>query len=115
LISLLTLIALVIYTIYTGKMYSANHQAAEAAASAAGTAADSLTRSIEHFRIDERAWIEIDRIERSSVGPAFRYRLYPRNVGKTAAHAIVVNAARNMRTSITLESNADGMRRTHGL
>jgi hypothetical protein len=92
--------------------------AANAAKSAAQTAGDTLIKSIEQFRIDERAWIEIDRIERTQVssrsnefGAAFRYRLYPRNVGKTAAHSIAINAARSMQTSITLQSNAGNMER----
>jgi len=111
-VGLVTLIALAVYTVYTIKMYHANRDAAYAAKSAAETAADTLNRSIEQFRIDERAWIEIDRIERSRIGPAFRYRLYPQNVGKTAAHGVVVNAARSMQTSISLEGNADGIKRT---
>lgn len=110
---------LAVYTFYTIKMYCTNKDAAVAATRAANTASETLTKSIEQFRIDERAWIEIDRIERMQVsvkdekfGAAFRYRFYPRNVGKTEAHGIVVNAARNMQTSISLESNADGMKRT---
>jgi hypothetical protein len=112
---------LAVYTYFTIGIYTATKDAAKAATSAADTASQTLSKSIESFRIDERAWIEIDRIERTQVsvkggnfGAAFRYRLYPRNVGKTEAHGIVVNAARNMQTSISLESDADGMERTQG-
>jgi hypothetical protein len=97
----------------------AAEKGSEAAKSAAATADNSLQRSIESFRIDERAWIEIDRIDRimesarsDKFGAAFRYRLYPRNVGKTAAHDIMVRAARNVMSSIDLESNIYGMRST---
>ena len=117
-ISIFTLIALAVYTVYTIKMYSSNKEAADAATSAANTAANTLSKSIEQFRIDERAWIEIERIERTQVstgtdefGAAFRYRLYPKNVGKTEAHSIVASAARSMQGSISLEANADNMTR----
>jgi hypothetical protein len=93
-------------------------ESADVAKSAADTAANSLDKSVEQFRTDERAWVEIDRIGRSLVSPrdgkfgaAFRYRLYPRNVGKTPAHDIVLSAARNMTGDISLESNADNMKR----
>jgi hypothetical protein len=97
----------------------ATKKAADAAKVAADTATDTLRKSVEQFRIDERAWIEIERIESSTMSVevgnkiinSFRYRLYPKNVGKTAAHDVAVNAARNMQTSIRLESNADDMRR----
>jgi hypothetical protein len=62
---------------------------ANAAKSAAETAVEALDRSIEQFRIDERAWIETDRVERTLVGmrnekfgAAFRYRLYPKMLVK---------------------------------
>ncbi|HEY4363540.1 MAG TPA: hypothetical protein VGN17_21415 [Bryobacteraceae bacterium] len=110
-------VLLAIYTAFTVGMYCANKTAAEAAKSAAETASKTLTSSIEQFRTDERAWIEIDHIDRTLVhakddkfGATFRYRLFPRNVGKTAAHAIIVNAARSMRTSIGLERNSEGMK-----
>ena len=93
-------------------------RSASAAKSAAETAQAALEQSITSYRIDERAWIEIDRIDKLMVsarsgkfGAAFRYRLYPRNVGKTEARSIVVSAARSMQASIRLESNADGMKR----
>jgi hypothetical protein len=100
-------------------MYFANKKAADAAASAADTARRTLQESIESFRTDERAWMQIDRIERTLVSPregkfgaAFRYRLYPKNLGKTSAHDVTVSAARSMETSIRLESDPDGMRVT---
>ena len=67
---------------------------------------------------DERAWVEIDRIERVQVsardakfGAAFRYRLYLKNAGKTVARNISVSAARNTIGSIALENNVSYMRR----
>jgi hypothetical protein len=111
-------VLLLIYTTYTIKMYCTNKEAAEAATSAANTATQALNKSIDQFRVDERAWIEIERIEKTMVsartdkfGAAFRYRLYPKNIGKTEAHAIEVSAPRSMQSSIGLESNADNMKR----
>ena len=51
-------------------------------------------QTLESFRIDERAWIEIQPIAlptntSASVG-AFRYALYPKNVGKTSATNITI-------------------------
>lgn len=119
---ILGIIVLVVYTAYTIKIYSASKESADAAKSAAIVATKALNASIEQFRTDERAWVEIDRIERTMVSPrdnkfgaTFRYRLYPRNVGKTSAHDITVSAARNMMGDIGLESNADNMRRAQDL
>ncbi len=99
-IGLITLIVLAVYTLFTIKMYRANRDSADAATGAANTAANALDRSIEQFRMDERAWIEIEPIkpilmaETSRViGSAiYRYPIYPKNVGRTAARNIVVRA-----------------------
>jgi hypothetical protein len=90
-------VILSIYTIYTIKMYCANKESADAAKSAADTAADTLNRSIEQFRIDERAWVEFDSIRIKTIYPptpefkawSFRYELWPKNVGKTVARDVV--------------------------
>jgi hypothetical protein len=111
-LSAATLIGLAGTVYFTGRQWQSTEKAANAATSAATTATETLNKSIEQFRIDERAWIEIDRIEKITIGPVYRYRLYPKNVGKTAAHGIAVNAARGMQGSIHLESDAEGMRRT---
>ena len=95
-IGLITLIVLAVYTLFTIKMYRANRDSADAATGAANTAANALDRSIEQFRMDERAWIEIEPIkpilmaETSRViGSAiYRYPIYPKNVGRTAARNI---------------------------
>src|SRR5215472_12328321 len=43
--------------------------------------ASSLKQTAESFRTDERAWVEIDRIERENRGKgAFRYRLYAKTL-----------------------------------
>ena len=56
-----------------------------------------LRQSTEAFRVDERAWIEIDSIKLKSITPAtlkprmgasFLYELYFKNVGKTVARDI---------------------------
>ena len=120
---LLITLGLLVATLITGiaALYQAHSSSLNAAAAiqAADTASGTLTKSIEQFRVDERAWIEIERIESTMVaarsanfGAAFRYRLYPKNVGKTAAHGITVSAARGMQGSIHLGSDADGMKRT---
>src|SRR5207244_11492978 len=50
-------IILTIYTYYTAKMYSANQQAANAAESAAITAAKGLDVSRQQFRMDQRPYM----------------------------------------------------------
>jgi hypothetical protein len=80
----------------------AAEKSADAAQSVADTAADTLTRSIESFRIDERAWIEIApptpilKVPASTTygGALFTYDFFLKNVGKTAAFEIAVRAPR---------------------
>ena len=60
--------------------------------------------TVESFRIDERAWVEIQPIASS---PTFRYQIYPKNVGKTAATDIRINALRGTAlNSITMGESA---------
>lgn len=106
----LLIATIVIACIYYGQL-TEMREATEASTKASNTAAETLSNTIEQFRIDERAWIAIERVERISVGPSFRYKLYPKNLGKTAAHSIVVSAARNMQGSISIGSDAVGMSR----
>ena len=74
-----------------------------------------LGQSTESFRIDERAWIEIQPINpvlrnpaSSTFGALFTYNIYPKNVGKTAAFDIAVKATRGAPMSaLSLGDNAD--------
>jgi hypothetical protein len=86
-LSAVTLIGLGATVYFAGRQWQSTEKAANAATSAATTATETLNKGVEQFRIDERAWIEIDKIETMAIGPVYRYRLYPRNVGKTAAMA----------------------------
>jgi hypothetical protein len=87
---------------------------AKAAKSAADTATTALTASIEQFRIDERAWIEIEPIKAipfspkdEKFGATFLYNLYIRNVGKTVARDIRLRASRQgSMSSINMGSDA---------
>jgi hypothetical protein len=105
------LVVLIFYTAYTGRLVTitnrtlseltiqtaSSEKAAKAAKRAADIAADTLSESIEQFRIDERAWIEFDPIKPIASYPpsqgfdawAFKYELYPRNVGKTVARDVI--------------------------
>lgn len=73
-------------------------------------------QSLESFRLDERAWIEIQPISLpsnsgASVG-AFRYELYPKNVGKTSATNITIYATRGVTlNSITMGDSASNVGR----
>jgi hypothetical protein len=58
-VSLITLIGLVVYTVYTIKMYHANKEAADAAKYAAETASKALMAGIKATEIDERAWLNM--------------------------------------------------------
>jgi hypothetical protein len=76
-------------------------------------------RSNEAFRIDERAWIEIQPITPILKSPAsngfgalFTYNIFPKNVGKTAAYDITVKAVRGAPMSgLSLGDNADDIAR----
>jgi hypothetical protein len=65
----------------------------------AGTA---LQKSTDSFRMDERAWIEIEPIKGSpfsprigNIGAGFIYPIYIKNVGKTVARNIQLRGMRN--------------------
>jgi hypothetical protein len=93
---------------------------AAAATIAANTAQKSFKQSIESFRIDERAWIEIQPIALPSNPTArlgaFRYELYPKNIGKTAATDIKITVLRgSQESSITLGDNASNINRSQDM
>jgi hypothetical protein len=75
----------------------ATRDAADAAASAADTAQRSLKQSIESFRIDERAWVEIGNIDKTVFAPSppfgttFKIGIYLKNVGKTVATDVKIH------------------------
>jgi hypothetical protein len=79
------------------KATRASQEAVGAAQSAAHTAQTSLTESVESFRLDERAWVEIGRIDKTTfppdppIGTTFKFAFYPKNVGKTVATDVVVH------------------------
>jgi len=93
---LIGLAFLIAYTVFTALMYCANKKAANAATKAATIAADTLTKTVEQFRTDERAWVEIESIKLRSVIPetpgfpnrSFIYDVFTKNVGKTVARDI---------------------------
>jgi hypothetical protein len=74
-----------------------------------------LRQSLESFRVDERAWIEIEPIKpvlknpaSSGFGALFTYNIYPKNVGKTGAFDIIAKAIRGAPMSdLSLGDNAD--------
>jgi hypothetical protein len=57
---------------------------------------EAIDRSTEKFRVDERAWVEIDSVSKSAdpplqgFPPTFRYRVFLKNVGKTVAKDAVL-------------------------
>jgi len=90
--------------------------AAEAARSAAYTAAQTLNKSIEQFRIDERAWVVLATITKTRTIPrddkfptTFVYAVYPKNVGKAIARDIIVKAE-NIVGSYALISDTHGVK-----
>jgi hypothetical protein len=94
----LAFVALVAYTYYTRKQWK--------------TLDENVTEISEFFRIDERAWIEIEPIKpipfsprNGKFGAVFKYEIYPKNVGKTAARDIELRSAPGLTTSITAGNN----------
>jgi hypothetical protein len=81
-------------------------------------ASKSLQQSTESFRIDERAWIEIDPIKPTLLSRSdatfstlFTCNIYPKNVGKTVARDIVVKAG-DFGGPEEMGGNAEEMRNT---
>jgi hypothetical protein len=81
-------------------------------------AQDTLTQTAQTFKIDERAWIELEPIRPRMLTPAdatfsatFTCDLYPKNVGKTVARDIVVKA-RELGASEDFGNNVEGLRNT---
>jgi hypothetical protein len=82
------------------------------------TANAQLRQSTESFRIDERAWVEIEPVkpvlltpEDSQFGATFTCNIYPKNVGKTVARDISVNA-HDLLSAEGFDSSADTVRST---
>lgn len=74
-----------------------------------------LTQSIKSFRIDERAWIELEPIHGAmfsarteKIGADFAYPIYIKNFGKTVARDVTLRASRNgTQSSITMGDSAE--------
>ena len=93
--SWLAVIAAVIYAGIT-------HRTLQETKRQANTTQNQLAASIESFRTDERAWLEIEpgpsvreRPADKIFGASFKYELFLKNVGKTAAYEISSRALRN--------------------
>jgi hypothetical protein len=77
----------------------------------------STDAAIRNFRVDERAWVELEPIKgalraprTAKIGAAFSYPIYIRNVGKTVARDVQFRASRNgSQSSITRGDNADSL------
>lgn len=90
-------------------------ESADAAKGASDTAARTLTASVEQFRTDERARIELEPFKGVLKSPAsdkfpalFRYSIYPKNTGKTVAYGISVSGPRQPPLSaLTLGDNPE--------
>jgi hypothetical protein len=80
-------------------------------------ASDTLRQSIESFRIDERAWIELEPIKTTphsprteKIGASFEYPIYIRNGGKTVACDVQFRATRNgSQSSISMSRDAHAL------
>jgi len=80
-------------------------------------ASTALRQSTESFRIDERAWIEIEPIQGTlfyprteKIGAAFQYPIYIRNVGKTVARDIQLRGSRQgSQSSITMGDSMEAL------
>jgi hypothetical protein len=80
------------------RQYPELQSSADAANKSADAAVKGFTQSIDSFRMDERAWVEIEPIKpvlldnTPPFGATFTCNIFPKNVGKTAATDIVVRA-----------------------
>jgi hypothetical protein len=91
------IIILGIYTVYTGAMYHANRDSADAAMSAAITADKTLKESIAASRLDQRPWVGIEGVVVSEpiVNDSVNHQLRSsivftmRNTGKSPANNVI--------------------------
>lgn len=86
-LEIVTLIIFVIYAIYTGRMYYANRDAADAATSAAKTADQTM-------RLDERAWVAVTAVnskEPPQLNHRFTFSVHFVDTGKTPARNVIVH------------------------
>ncbi|MGH9716778.1 MAG: hypothetical protein ACRD4R_08620 [Candidatus Acidiferrales bacterium] len=90
--------------------------AALAARDSASTESETLRNSIQSFRLDERAWIEIGKIETiayppdpPNFGTTFKFGFYPKNVGKTVATDVTIHLE-NVFGNDMLLTNEKGIR-----
>lgn len=81
-------------------------------------ASRTLQRSTDAFRLDERAWVELEPIKPTFLAPAtakepaaFTCNIYPKNVGKTVARDIVIKA-RDLGAAEGMGDNTEEMRNT---
>jgi hypothetical protein len=91
-------LALIVCALATAFIYwlqlSKMGEATRAASSAADAAQKTLRQSIAAFRIDERAWVEIGRIDMTAYpahppfGISFKYAFFLQNFGKTIAKSV---------------------------
>lgn len=85
------LVILAVYTLYTIKMYCANRQAANAAESAARTAASTL----DVFKIEQRPYLVLDTLSWAyppgTAGKRTTVNVYMKNIGKTPATKMINN------------------------
>jgi len=79
-------IVLIIYTIYTAKMYRVNGKAADAATSAATTAETTM-------RLDQRAWVAVPSVNgtKPELNQKLVYAVHLVDTGKTPAVKVVVH------------------------
>ena len=74
-----------------------------------------LRQSIESFRVDERAWVELEPIKATpfsarteKIGASFSYPIQIRNFGKTVARGVTLRASRNgTQSSIAMGDSAE--------
>jgi hypothetical protein len=78
-------------------------------------ASATLRQSTESFRIDERAWVELEPIQATlfsakteKFGAQFSYPIHIRNIGKTVARDVTLRASRNgSQSSIAMGDSAE--------
>ncbi len=81
-------------------------------------ASKAMRQSTESFRLDERAWVELEPIKPTFLAPAnakqsaaFTCNIYPKNVGKTIARDVVVKA-QDLGAAEGMGDSAEQMRNT---
>jgi len=91
-VEMIGIAVLIVYTIFTIKMYFVNKKAAQAAEDAATAASRAVDMAKKTMMLDERAWVAVPAVNgvKPGVGQKMKYTVHFINTGKSPARNVVI-------------------------